>query len=108
MSIILSVLFFLVGKVNGAINLLACGGDAGNEHHLVTFLVAHDGVVDVLYLVLVVDAHVVDVGDDKSVAYASLFKLAGLDAAHLNAVAYAQLLKSCFESLPCLIFGFFG
>ena len=29
MSIILSVLFFLVGKVNGTINLLACGGDAG-------------------------------------------------------------------------------
>ena len=44
-------LVFVVAQVNGIVNLLTGGVEAGDEHHLVTVAAAHDLVVDVLNIV---------------------------------------------------------
>ena len=81
------ILLFGVGEVYGDIRFLAVCLNASDEHHLIAFFVTHDCIVDIFHFVLVVDANVVDIGDDKSVGDACGFKFAVLESAHLNAVA---------------------
>ena len=86
------LLFLLVAQVDSVVNLLARGVEAGDEHHLVAVAAAHDLVVDALHVVARVNGDVVDVGDDETVAHASVLELAGLDADDLQALGDGEVL----------------
>ena len=57
----------VVAQVNGVIDFLAGGVEAGDEHHLVALAAAHDLIVDAFHIVARINGEVVDVGDNETV-----------------------------------------
>ena len=50
-QIVVRRLIFVVAQVNGIIDFLAGGVEAGDEHHLVAVAAAHNLVIDVFHVI---------------------------------------------------------
>ncbi len=97
MFVVVHCLFF--GEVYGVVDFAACWIDACYEHHFVGFGGVHDGFVDIFHIFLGADAHVVDVEDDESFAYACFLEFAvgkGLDLHPSRKAEFAELLCGKF------------
>ena len=80
-----------VGEVDGVVDLLACGIDAGDKHHMVGVAALDYGVVNLLDIVLRGHAHIVDISNDEAVLDSGVLELAVPEAYHLHAARYAEL-----------------